>query len=65
MEAPNTIGVWRTGGTCDKDVERGEVGCRVAIAGREEIVRRQASGVEGSMVRSKTANRLGILCLSV
>lgn len=61
MQAPHTTSIGRANGSGEEDVERGQFGGGVRIGGREEVVWRQPSGVEGAMVGSEAADRLRIL----
>lgn len=62
MQAPDTMCVGRANGTCEQEVEGGQVGGQLgSLRGGEEIVGRETGGVKRAVIGCEATQRLGVL----
>lgn len=62
MKAPHAIDIRRADRASKKDIERSKVRVRVGSSrGREQVVGRQPSSLEGAMIGGETTNGFRVL----
>lgn len=59
MQPPDAARVWRAHWAREENIERGEV--RGIVVWREEVVRREARGMQRAVITREPAQRFGVL----